>query len=215
MSPVWRSLLSALVHATDVVWIADARYVPDWLHSTAVRIEIHPSATPTISAVSCASPKHEVLEALRWVRPASHPRGRAPRDRDRRCLARSLGRPHLGPRDTANLPIHFAHGRAALTTPGGQLAAALAEILLRGFSHTRLIRLVGLLRSQNPLFSALPGDWWRALPEDAPLLDGACWQRAIAALTPESFSDGVDHRARLDQIVETLATGLHAADEIG
>ena len=117
--------------------------------------------------------------------------------------------------DAANLPIHFAHGRAALTTPGGQLAAALAEILLRGFSHTRLIRLVGLLRSQNPLFSALPGDWWRALPEDAPLLDGARWQRTIAALTPESFSDGVDHRSRLSQIVEALATGRDAATEIG
>ncbi len=47
------------------------------------------------------------------------------------------------------------------------------------------------------------------------MLDGARWQRSIAALTPEIFSDGVDHRARLDQIVETLATGLHAADEIG
>ena len=110
--------------------------------------------------------------------------------------------------EAANLPIHFAHGRAACSLPlAGQLAAALAEVLLRGFSQTRLTRLVGLLRSQNPLFSALPGDWWRALPENAPLLDGARWQRAIAALTPESFSDGVDHRPRLNQIVETLATG--------
>ena len=215
MSPVWRPLLSALVHATDVVWIADARYVPDWLHSTAVRIEARPPATPTISAVSCASPRHEVLEALRWAR--QHlTNGATPHEIVIAAASPEAWDDHvLALGDAANLPIHFAHGRAALTTSGGQLAAALAEILLRGFSHTRLIRLVGLLRSQNPLFSALPADWWRALPENAPLLDGVRWQRAIAALTPESFSDGVDHRAQLDQIVETLATGLHVADEIG
>ncbi len=43
----------------------------------------------------------------------------------------------------------FVHGRAALSTPQGQLAAGLAEILLRGFSQTRLIRLIALLRSQS------------------------------------------------------------------
>jgi hypothetical protein len=37
--------------------------------------------------------------------------------------------------ETANIPIHFVHGRAALDSPDGQLAAALAEILLRGFSQ--------------------------------------------------------------------------------
>ena len=215
MSPVWRPLLSAMAHATDVVWIADARYIPDWLDSTAVRIEDRAPATPTISAVSCASPRHEVLEALRWAR--QHlTQGAAPEE-----IAIAAASPEawddqmLALGEAANLPIHFAHGRAVLTTSAGQLAAALAEVLLRGFSQTRLTRLVGLLRSQNPLFSALPGDWWRALPENAPLLDGARWQRAIAALTPESFSDGVDHRPRLNQIVETLAKGLPAASEIG
>jgi len=53
---------------------------------------------------------------------------------------------------------------------------------------------IGLLRSQNSRFSALLGDWWRALPEGAPLLDATHWRRAVAALTPKSFSDSVDHR---------------------
>ena len=215
MSPVWRPLLSAMTQATDVAWIADARYIPNWLHSTAVRIEVRASATPTISAISCASPRHEVLEALRWAR--QHlTQGTAPQEIAIAAASPEAWDDHmLALGEAANLSIHFAHGRAVLTTSAGQLAAALAETLLRGFSQTRLTRLVGLLRSQNPLFSALPGDWWRALPEDAPLLDGARWQRAIAALTPESFSDGVDHRPRLNQIVETLAKGLHAAAEIG
>jgi hypothetical protein len=115
----------------------------------------------------------------------------------------------------ANLPIHFVHGRGALTTAEGQLAAALAEVLLRGFSRTRLTRLVALLRSQNPRFAALPSDWWRLLPEEAPLLDASRWLRTIAALAPESFSDGKDHRPLLREIVETVSKGLDSAAPIG
>lgn len=215
MSPVWRPLLAAMTQATDVIWIADARFVPDWLPSTAVPVEARAPARPTISAISCASPRHEVLEALRWAR--QHlAQGAAPQEIAIAAASPETWDDHmLALGEAANLPIHFVHGRAVLTTSEGQLAAALAETLLRGFSQTRLTRLVGLLRSQNPLFSALPSDWWRALPEDAPLLDGARWQRAITALTPESFSDGADHRALLSKIVETLAKGLNAAAEIG
>ena len=74
---------------------------------------------------------------------------------------------------------------------------------------------MALLRSQNPRFAALPSDWWRALPEDAPLLDAARWQRAIAVLTPENFSDGNDHRPLLREIVEVISKGLDFAAAIG
>jgi hypothetical protein len=43
-------------------------------------------------------------------------------------------------------------------------------------------RLVGLLRSRTKQFAAVPGSWWRKLPEDAPLLHAARWKREIAAL---------------------------------
>jgi hypothetical protein len=46
----------------------------------------------------------------------------------------------------SGLDLHFVHGRKVLTTPDGQLAAAIADVLLRGFSHTRIVRLVSLLR---------------------------------------------------------------------
>jgi len=42
----------------------------------------------------------------------------------------------------SNHPIHFVHGRPR-SNPDGQLAAALAEVLLRGFSQPRVKRLVG------------------------------------------------------------------------
>ena len=37
----------------------------------------------------------------------------------------------------------------------------------------------------------------------------------MAALTPDHFSDGKDHRALLEEIIETLREGLQASAEIG
>lgn len=215
MSPVWRPLLREIAQVTEVLWIAEARHVPGWLASIGITAQRRAPERPTMSAISCASPRHEILEALRWAR-RHLAQGAKLQEIAIAAASPQIWDDHmLALAETANLPIHFVHGRAALATSEGQLAAALAEVLLRGFSQTRLVRLVGLLRSQNSRFSALPGDWRRALPEDAPLLDATHWRRAVAALTPESFSDNVDHRPLLSDIVETLAKGLAGAVEIG
>lgn len=215
IAPVWRDLLSALAERTEVVWMAEARYIPEWLSTSRVKIETRAAESPALIAVSCASPRHEILEALRWARrhlaAGASPHqiaivSAAPDSWDDHMLALS---------EAANLPIHFVHGRAALTTSEGQLAAALAEILLRGFSRMRVIRFMALLRTQNPRFSSLPGDWSRAVPEDVPLLDTARWQRTIAGFTFESFSDGLDHRTLLLEAIEAISKGLKAAATIG
>ena len=117
--------------------------------------------------------------------------------------------------ESANLPLHFIHGRAALSTADGQLAAALSEILLRGFSRMRIVRMAALLRSRCKRFEALPGDWWRAVPEGAPLLDAARWIKAIAELPPPASSGGNDHRSLLKEIIETLGKGLKESAAIG
>jgi hypothetical protein len=215
MSPVWRPLLSALAGETEVVWIAEARHIPGWLTASAVKVESSAAAMPAIRAVSCASPRHEILEALRWAR--HHlARGAKPEQIAIAAAAPESWDDHmLAVGDAANLPIHFVHGRGALTTSEGQLAAALAEILLRGLSRVRVMRLVALLRSRNPRFEHLPRDWWRALPEGAPLLDTARWRRTIGALTAESFSDCRDHRPALLEIIGIIGKGLNAAPEIG
>ena len=215
MSPVWRPLLSLITQRAEVVWMAEARYVPNWLSSTGISVARTTPEQPVISAISCASPRHEILEALRWAR-RHLAQGASPQEIAIAAASPEAWDDHmLALAESANLPIHFVHGRAALTTSEGQLAAALAEVLLRGFSRTRLTRLVALLRSQNPRFAPLPRDWWRGLPEDAPLLDAARWQRAVAALTPETFSDGIDHRPLLSEIIETISKGLDSAAEIG
>jgi len=212
---VWRPLLAMIAEQTEVVWIADARHVPDWLAKTKVLVKRGPTARPTISAISCASPRHEVLEALRWVR--HHlAQGISPEEIAIATAAPDGWDDHvLALAESANLPVHFVHGRAALSTPEGQLAAAVAEILLRGFSRRRLVRFVALARSQTTHFKSLPSDWWRALPDDAPLLDAARWKRAISALKAENFTDATDHGPLLTEIIETLGKGLGAATEIG
>ena len=215
MAPVWRPLLSLIAKQTEVAWIAEARHVPDWLTTSGIIVERSPAAKPIISTVSCASPRHEILEAFRWAR--QHlAQGAAPQDIAIAAAAPDGWDDHvLALTESTNLPFHFVHGRAALSTAEGQLAAALAEILLRGFSRLRLVRFVALLRSQTARFESLPGDWWRALPGDAPLLDAARWERVIETLTAENFSDETDHRQTLREIVGTLSKGLAAAGGIG
>ena len=215
MSPVWRPLLSLIRRETDLVWEAEARGTPSWLPDTGIAVETTPTSLPSLRAVSCASPRHEILEALRWAR--QHlARGALPQQIAITTASPEFWDDHmLALAEAANLPLHFIHGRAALSTAEGQLAAALAEILLRGFSRARMVRFAALLRSQCKHFNALPGDWWRALPEGAPLLDAARWRRAIAALAPRDFSDGKDHRPLLEEIIETLSKGLMESAAIG
>lgn len=215
MSPVWRPILVALATETEVTWVAEARRVPTWLAPTGVAIRGRAPEQPVRRAISCASPRHEILEAVRWAR---------------RLLANGIGAQEiaittaspsgwddhvLALAETANIPIHFVHGRAALDSPEGQLAAALAEVLLRGFSQPRVKRAVGLLRSQTTKFSDVPSQWWRKLPEDAPLLDAARWKQEIATLNPEDFPGGADPRPRLLDFIDAAGLGLAKAVEVG
>lgn len=215
MSPVWRPLLARISGHTDVIWVAGARRVPEWLADIGIPVESTAPDEPAVRTFSCASPRHEVLEALRWAR-RHLANGTTPQEIAIVAASPEAWDDHmLALMESANLPVHFIHGRSALSTSEGQLAAALAEILLRGFSRTRVVRLAALLRSQTRKFKPLAGDWWRALPEDAPLLDAARWRRAFAGLTPGSFSDGADHKPLLEEMIGTLSEGLHAAAEIG
>lgn len=215
LSPVWRDLLLCLSGETEVVWVAGARPTPDWLTGSGINVHETAATEPEIRAVSCATPRHEILEALRWARrrltngtPAQHIAitAASPATWDDHVLAMA---------DAAKLPVHFIHGKPALATREGQLAAALAEVLLRGLSRSRMVRLVGLLRSSAGRFESLPEDWREVLPDDAPLLDADRWDRLLNGLTPEAFSDGKDHRPLLRHIVKALRLGLARAEDIG
>ncbi len=215
MSPVWRPLFEALAAETEIVWIAQARHVPDWVGAMGAKVERSEDANTATRTVSCASPRHEILEAMRWAR--EHlARGAKPHDIAIAATSPEAWDDHmLANSEAANLPVHFVHGRTALSTADGQLAAALAEVLLRGLSRSRVIRLVALLRVSSARFGAMPGDWWRALPEDAPLLDAERWEQAIDGLDAQGFSDRTDHSPLLTEMIELISKGLNAAGEIG
>jgi hypothetical protein len=216
MSPVWRPFLAALKDVTDVRWVAGPRQVPAWVEALGITVVRTPPEIPEVQSESCASPRHEALEAMRWAR-ALLASGRAkpeeiaiaaasPEEWDDHFQALS---------EMAGIDLHFVHGRKAVSTREGQLAAALAEVLLRGFSQARMTRLIALLRSQNSEFEVISGNWWHALPEDAPLLNAASWRDVLAGIAKPGDANSEAEVRALSRLVETLALGLKRAAEIG
>ena len=215
VAPVWRPLVAALSRATELTWVGDA--LPAWLEPE--RVALHrpaPAGATRREAVSCATPHHEALEALRWAR-----RLLAARDAPAHHVAIAAAAPEPWDdyiatlSESAELPVHFAHGRPALSRPAGQLCAALAEVLLHGLSRAPMVRLVALLREQSAPFHAVPGHWHAALPEAAPLFDATAWGRALDRLPPAPGGRAPDPRPVLQHLVRTLRPGLGEARHIG
>jgi hypothetical protein len=214
LSPCWRPLLQALTAHIPVQWTAGPRSVPAWLDGTGVIVARAQTQAPGISAVSAATAYHEAIEAMRWAR-SLLASGVSPSE-----IAIATASPadyddhFLALRADANIDLHFVHGVRTVTTREGQASAALADIVVRGLSQSRLRRLAALCRDSGP-FETLPEGWLRVLPTDAPLSTPSAWNRLLARLTPEDWPDGTDHAAALRAAVETLAKGPDAAAEIG
>jgi len=178
LSPCWRPLLQALTAHIPVRWTAGPRSVPAWLDGTGVTVARAPAHAPGISAASAATAYHEAIEAMRWARsllasgiPASEIAiaTASPADYDDHFLAL---------RADANIDLHFVHGVRTVATREGQAAAALADIVVRGLSQSRLRRLAALCRDSGP-FETLPEGWLRVLPTDAPLSTPGAWNRLL------------------------------------
>jgi len=214
LSPCWRPLLKALTAHIPVQWTAGPRTVPAWLEGTGVSVSRAPAESPPLGAVSAATAYHEAIEAMRWVR-SLLASGVAPSE-----IAIATASPadyddhFLALRADANIDLHFVHGVRTVTAREGQAAAALADIVVRGLSQSRLRRLAALCRDSAP-FEALPEGWLRVLPADAPLSTSSAWNRLLTRLKPEDWPDGADHAPALRAAAELLAKGPGAALEIG
>ncbi|WEK58842.1 MAG: PD-(D/E)XK nuclease family protein [Candidatus Brevundimonas phytovorans] len=214
LSPCWRSLLQALTAHIPVQWTAGPRNAPAWLKGMDVAVSRAPAQTPEVSAMSAATAYHEAIEAMRWVR-SLLAAGVSPSE-----IALATASPadyddhFLALRADANIDLHFVHGVRTVATREGQAAAALADIVVRGLSQSRLRRLATLCRDSGP-FETLPEGWLRVLPTDAPLSTSGAWNRLLARLTPEDWPDGADHAPALRAGVELLTQGPSAAAEIG
>ncbi|ESY94300.1 PD-(D/E)XK nuclease family protein [Mesorhizobium sp. LNHC209A00] len=214
LSPCWRPLLRALTAHIPVQWTAGPRSAPAWLEGTGVAVSRAAAQTPEISAVSAATAYHEAIEAMRWARRLLAS-GVSPSEIAIATTSPAEYDDHfLALRADANIDLHFVHGVRTVTTREGQAAAALADIVVRGLSQSRLRRLAALCRDTGP-FEVLPEGWLRVLPADAPLSTTGAWNRLLARLTPEDWPGGTDHAAALRTAVETLAKGPDAASEIG
>ena len=216
LSPCWRPLLQALTDHTPVQWTAGPRSAPAWLERTDVVVLRSKPETPEINAVSAATAYHEAIEAIRWAR-ALLASGEA-QPADIAIAAASPGEyddHFLSLRADANIDLHFVHGVKVTTTRDGQAAAALADIIIRGLSQTRMRRLAALCSSETGPFRTLPAGWMRVLPTDAPLASAQAWTRLLDRLTPADWPDGKDHAPTLRGIVAILAKGSSAAAEIG
>ena len=209
--PVWRPLIAALAAVVPVEWRAPRHADTEWF-SGRVTIVAPPAPAFRPTVISCADPRHEVIEALRWAR-RMVVSGVARPDEiaiasagtgtwDDHFLAAVLG---------TGLTVHFAHGIPALATLDGQRCAALADVLLHGMSQGRVRRLVSLCSGQGMALDKLPDGWLAALPRGAALPAADDWRRAIeeAILDNSALAPARD----VLPLLATLAKGPSASGE--
>ncbi len=121
----------------------------------------------------------------------------------------------LALRADSNFDLHFVHGVKITACREGQAAAALADILVRGLSQTRMRRLAALLAVYSGPFQELPEGWMRILPADAPLASAQAWTHLLDRLTAADWPDEVDHGSALREIILLLSQGVAAAEAVG
>jgi hypothetical protein len=216
LSPVWRPLLRRLAEVVSVTWTAGPREVPAWLDGFAVNVVRGPTHDPKISIVSTATALHGVVEAVRWARELLASGRAKPQEIGIASTNTANYDDHvLALRADANLDIHFAHGIKAVTTRDGQVAAALADILVHGLSQNRARRLSLLSDGDRSPFASLPQGWTRILPEDAPLRSIEKWRQFLSSVPAEAWPGGTDHSTELLRLLELLNRGTAAAQEAG
>ena len=214
LSPSWRPLVRMLAQRIPMQWTAGPRSVPGWLDESGLNVARCEAEAPKILSVSAATTYHEAIETLRWVR-SLLASGVPPADIGIAAASPAEYDDHfLALRADANIDLHFVHGILVVTTRDGQAAAALADIVVRGITQSRLRRLAALCRESASLAS-LPDGWMRVLPGDAPLSTPTAWNQLLDRLVLDDWPDGMDHTPVLRAAVDLLARGPDAAEEIG
>jgi hypothetical protein len=211
VAPIWRPLLTALGREVRVTWRNPAD-LDAWFGGEPV-YDPHPApASPEI--VSCASPRAEAVEALRWVRELIAS-GRARPDQIAVCATatKDWDDHMLVLAADASLPLHFSHGVPALASREGQACAALADILLNGLSQERVRRLFSHAAHSRAL-AELPATWAQGLRPGAALFELEQWRRALDE-AHAGRADEVDVRPLIIPVLEMLASGPTAANASG
>ena len=212
VAPIWRPLLTALGREVRVTW-RNPGDLDAWFGGELV-YDPHPApASPEI--VSCASPRAEAVEALRWVRELIAS-GRARPDQIAVCATatKDWDDHMLVLAADASLPLHFSHGVPALASREGQACAALADVLLNGLSQERVRRLFRHAAAHSRALAELPATWAQGLRPGAALFELEQWRRALDEAHARR-ANGVDVRPLVMSVLEMLARGVAAAPQTG
>jgi hypothetical protein len=100
----------------------------------------------------------------------------------------------LALRADANIDLHFVHGVRTVTTREGQAAAALADIVVRGLSQSRLRRLAALCRDSGPFARCPKAGCGSCRPMRRSRRRRL--EPPAGRLAPEDWPDGADHPRR-------------------
>jgi hypothetical protein len=216
--PCWRPVLSALAETVPFAWhqVPGTDVDLEWLAGAGAQVVAGETQTPEERVVRCADPRHEAVEALRWARALVASRQALPGEIALAATRTSEWDEDLETAAAAGaLPLHFARGRRALSTFPGQQAAALADLLARGLTRSRALRVLRLCRRGSETIGGLPNGWHRVLPSDAILQRTADWKRALDGAAGDGFVEGVDPRPALLPLIELLEKGFEAAAVLG
>lgn len=216
LMPCWRQLIRELANVVPVEWHALKGEDLVWLESSSVKVVRHEARGATPEAAVCANPRHEAIEALRWARKLIVSGKAKPGEIGITAAAVEPWDEHMRViADEGDLPVCCAHGRAALSTFPGQQAAAVADVLLRGLSRSRVMRVISLCRQSVPVLSDLPDDWKRAIQTESSLMNLQQWERVWEGAAARGWPEGVDQRVILRPVLDLLARGKDAAGEAG
>ncbi|URK86337.1 PD-(D/E)XK nuclease family protein (plasmid) [Rhizobium sp. RCAM05350] len=212
VDPVWRPLLIAVAHVTELSWDMPEGIEQPWFGGT-IRKTATIGAART-SAEASADQKSEVIEALRWARRLLSTGEVKAQDIAIAATSTQDWDDHfLAYARSAALPVHFSHGVPALSTADGQTCAALADVLGNGLTQERVWRLIRRLPAR-PFASSIPDDWFAGIPRGAALRTLDQWREAMTAARPRRAAAELAEQILLP-IIELLARGPDAGSEAG
>jgi len=209
--PVWRPLLIEMGTYVNVVWDLGPRKPLPWMGALPTR-NLASACTPTVSGVSCASARHEAVEAARWVRSLLAGGVDASEIAVATVSTSAYDEFMIAVDNASQLGFHFTHGIPAVNTREGQAAAALADLMLRGLTQKKVRRFVDLVGPGNGPFASLPEDWPSVMKEDAALAKLERWELMLSRSHDPKLAKVRDV---LLPFLRIVSKGAEAAREIG
>ncbi|WDZ79055.1 PD-(D/E)XK nuclease family protein (plasmid) [Ensifer adhaerens] len=213
VAPVWRPLLVNLSEEVPISWFEPGMQDTGWFPGRIAPWE--PGRVPDMSVVSCANPRSEAIEALRWMRELISS-GQARPEQIAICATdtQAWDEHFVALSQNADLPLHFTRGIPALASRDGQACAALADVLLHGLSQDRIRRLFAYSVGRSRALGDVPANWSAGLQQSATLFELEHWRRALE-LAANRRTDGFDPGPAVLPALRLLSNGIETAEQVG